>query len=41
VTTPQQIEEHVAAAQKKGKKELLVRVQRDASTRFIALPVAG
>jgi serine protease Do len=41
VTTPQQIEEHAAAAQKQGKKELLVRIQRDASTRFIALPVAG
>ncbi|HJU16865.1 MAG TPA: DegQ family serine endoprotease, partial [Stellaceae bacterium] len=41
VATPQQIEDHAAAAQKKGRKELLVRIQRDASTRFIALPVAG
>jgi serine protease Do len=41
VTTPQQIEERAAAAQKQGRKELLVRIQRAASTRFIALPAAG
>lgn len=41
VTTPQQIEERAAAAQKRGRKELLVRIQRATSTRFIALPVAG
>jgi serine protease Do len=41
VTTPQQIEQRAAAAQKQGRKELLVRIQRAASTRFIALPVAG
>jgi serine protease Do len=41
VTTPQQIEERAAAAQKKGRKELLLRIQRDTSTRFVALPVAG
>ncbi|MGH7054292.1 MAG: Do family serine endopeptidase [Stellaceae bacterium] len=39
VTTPQQIEERAAAAQKQGRKELLLRIERGASTRFIALPV--
>lgn len=41
VATPQQIEEHAAAAQKQGRKELLVRIERGTSTRFIALPAAG
>jgi serine protease Do len=41
VTTPQQIQARAAAAQKEGRKELLVRIERGPTTRFVALPVAG
>jgi serine protease Do len=38
VTTPEEIQQKAALAKKIGRKELLVRVERDGITRFIALP---
>jgi serine protease Do len=41
VTSPDEVKRGALAAQKSGKKNLLVRVKRDGSARFFALPVAG
>ena len=41
VTTPGEIEQRAAAAKKAVRKNLLVRVERDGITRFVALPVGG
>ena len=41
VVSPDEVKRSAAAAQKSGKKNLLVRVKRDGSARFFALPVAG
>jgi len=38
VTTPEEIEQKAAIAKKTGRKDLLVRVERDGITRFVALP---
>ncbi len=38
VATPEQIVQRVAAAKKSGRKFVLVRVEREGNTRFIALP---
>jgi serine protease Do len=38
VTTPEEVRQRAAAAKKTGRKELLVRVERDGITRFVALP---
>ena len=38
VTTPEEIAQRAAAAKKAGRKFLLVRVERDGITRFVALP---
>ncbi|HEY2538066.1 MAG TPA: Do family serine endopeptidase [Stellaceae bacterium] len=38
VTTPEQVQQKAAAAKKSGRKELLVRIERDGITRFVALP---
>ncbi len=38
VATPEEIQQKAAAAKKNGRKSLLVRVERDGTTRFVALP---
>jgi serine protease Do len=38
VTTPEEIQQKAATAKKNGRKELLVRIERDGITRFVALP---
>jgi serine protease Do len=38
VTSPEEVQQKAAAAQKLGRKELLVRIERDGITRFVALP---
>jgi serine protease Do len=41
VTTPGEVEQRAAAAKKTARKNLLVRVERDGITRFVALPAGG
>jgi serine protease Do len=41
VTTPEEVQQKAAAAKKIARKNLLVRVERDGTTRFVALPVEG
>ncbi len=41
VTTPEEVQQKAALAKKSGRKELLVRVERDGITRFVALPTEG
>ncbi|HUC12531.1 MAG TPA: DegQ family serine endoprotease [Stellaceae bacterium] len=41
VTTPEEVQQKAAIAKKSGRKDLLVRVERDGITRFVALPVEG
>jgi serine protease Do len=41
VALPEEIKASAAAARKLGRKYLLVRVERDGSTRFVALPAVG
>ncbi|MFZ3235117.1 MAG: Do family serine endopeptidase [Stellaceae bacterium] len=41
VTTPDEVQQKAAAAKKLARKNLLVRVERDGTTRFVALPVEG
>jgi serine protease Do len=41
VTTPEEIERSAATAKKAGRKNVLVRVERDGITRFVALPADG
>jgi serine protease Do len=41
VTAPEEVQQKAALATKNGGKDLLVRVERDGSTRFVALPAAG
>jgi serine protease Do len=41
VTTPEEVQQKAAAANKIGRKDLLVRVERDGITRFVALPTEG
>jgi serine protease Do len=41
VATPEEVQQKAAASTKKGSKELLVRVERDGNTRFVALPAEG
>ena len=41
VTTPEEIQQKAAATKKIGRKDLLVRVERDGITRFVALPTEG
>ena len=39
VANPEEVPPLVAAAKKAGQKKVLVRVEREGSTRFVALPV--
>ena len=41
VATPEEVQRSAALATKNGNKDLLVRVERDGTTRFVALPAAG
>ncbi|HEY3910419.1 MAG TPA: DegQ family serine endoprotease [Stellaceae bacterium] len=41
VTMPQEVQHTAASAKKAGHKSLLVRVERDGITRFVALPTEG
>jgi serine protease Do len=41
VTAPDEVQQKAAAAQKIARKNLLVRVERDGTTRFVALPAEG
>jgi serine protease Do len=41
VTAPDEVQQKAAAAQKTARKNLLVRVERDGTTRFVALPAEG
>ncbi len=41
VGTPEEIKAHVTVARKLGRKYLLLRVEREDSTRFVALPTEG
>jgi serine protease Do len=41
VTTPEEVQQRAVADQKKGRKNILVRVERDGTTRFVALPAEG
>ncbi|HVH79660.1 MAG TPA: Do family serine endopeptidase [Stellaceae bacterium] len=39
IASPEEIQQHVAAAKKAGHKNILVRVEREGNFRFIALPI--
>jgi len=39
VTTPDEVSQLAAGAKKAGQKKLLVRIEREGSTRFVALPI--
>ena len=39
VGAPEEVQQKVAAAKKNGHKNVLVRVEREGSSRFIALPL--
>jgi len=39
VTSPDEIQQQVAAAKKAGRKNLLLRVEREGNFRFITLPI--
>jgi len=39
VSAPEEVQQRVAAAKKNGRKNLLVRVEREGSSRFVALPL--
>ena len=41
VATPEEVQQEAIVSNKKGGKDLLVRVERDGNTRFVALPAAG
>ncbi len=41
VHTPEEVQQKAAAAKKGGRKNLLVRVEREGSARFVALPAEG
>jgi serine protease Do len=41
VATPEEVQQKATVSTKKGSKDLLVRVERDGNTRFVALPAAG
>jgi serine protease Do len=41
VTTPDEVQQKAAASKKTGRKNVLVRVERDGITRFVALPAEG
>jgi serine protease Do len=41
VTTPEEVQQKAAAAKKMGRKNLLARVERGGTTRFVALPAEG
>ncbi len=41
MTAPERIVQLVAAAKKAGHKFVLVRVEREGNTRFVALPVGA
>ncbi len=41
VTTPEELQQRTAVAKKAGRTNLLVRVERDGITRFVALPAEG
>ena len=41
VHTPEEVPQKAAAAKKGGRKNLLVRVEREGSARFVALPAEG
>ena len=41
VATPEEVQQKAAAAKKIARKNLLLRVERDGTTRFVALPVEG
>ena len=41
VATPEEVQQKAIVSTKKGGKDLLVRVERDGNTRFVALPAAG
>ena len=41
VTAPDEVQQKAAAAKKIARKNLLVRVERDGTTRFVALPAEG
>lgn len=38
VTTPEEVQQKALLAKKSGRKDLLVRIERDGITRFVALP---
>ena len=40
VTTPEQVQDKVEAAKKAGRKSVLIRIERDGSAQFIAIPLA-
>jgi serine protease Do len=39
VTSPDEVQQHIAAARKAGRKNLLIRVERDGNYRFITMPI--
>jgi serine protease Do len=41
VTTPEEVQQRAAADKKNGRRNVLVRVERDGITRFVALPAEG
>ncbi len=41
VTAPEEVQQKAAAARKGGRKNVLVRVEREGSARFVALPAEG
>ena len=41
VATPEEVQQKATVSTKSGSKDLLIRVERDGNTRFVALPAAG
>ncbi len=41
VTSPEEVQQKAAGSKKSGRKDVLVRIERDGITRFVALPVEG
>jgi len=39
VASPEEVQQHVAAAKKAGRKNILIRVERDGNFRYIAMPI--
>jgi serine protease Do len=39
IATPDDVQQHIAGAKKAGRKNVLIRVERDGNFRFVTLPI--